>query len=86
MTSVLDLNTGTFTDYTLPPVEAVTAAYAQREKHNFNTWEYDKYQKLVTISDSIKPGVTVVSLGNQSTLSQAGKEHSYPLNDYEVGA
>jgi len=86
MTSVLDLTTGTFTDYTLSPVEAVAAAYAQREKRNFNTWEYSKYQKIVTISESIKPGVTVVSLGNQSALAQAGKEHIYPLNDYEVGA
>ena len=31
MIAVLDLNTGTYTDYVLSPFEAVVAAYAQKE-------------------------------------------------------
>lgn len=74
MTSVFDLRTATYTDYTLSPREAVIAAYAQREKRDFNTWLYgDTYGHLVTIADSSKPGLVCVSCGNQSCLAFRGK-------------
>ena len=84
MTSVLDLNTGTFTDYTLSPWEAVRAAYAQREKHNFNTWTYAQYDSLVTVSDCFKPGIVCVTCGNQSALARKGDERKSMFHSWEA--
>lgn len=78
MIAVLDLNTGTYTDYCLPPFEAVVAAYAQREAKNYNTWTYDQYHKLVTIVDTCKAETVCVTCGNQSTLARKGDEHKTP--------
>ena len=83
MTNVLDLTTGLYTLYTLGPRDAVIAAYAQNEQRNYNTWTYDQYRKLVTVSESIKPGVTVVTCGNQSCLSRTGFEDVYSAQEYE---
>lgn len=52
MIAVFDLNTATYTDYTLSPFDAVVAAYAQRERKDFNTWSYRQYHSLVTIAPS----------------------------------
>lgn len=84
MISVLDMNTGTYTDYSLSPHDAVIAAYAQREKRNFNTWTYGKYASLVTISESIKPDVVCVTCGNQTCLARKGNEHNEYQHDYEI--
>jgi hypothetical protein len=84
MTNVLNLNTGNWTLYTLSPVEAVIAAYAQHEKRNFNTWEYGKYAHLVSIEPSVKSRTSVVTCGSQSCLCAIGNENVYPLQDYEV--
>lgn len=73
MTSVFDMNTGTYTDYTLSPTEAVIAAYAQREKKDWNTWNYEKYRPLLRVGQSTKPGIVVVSCGNQSCLANAAR-------------
>jgi len=83
MTSVLDLKTGTFTDYTLSPFDAVVAAYAQRERRDFSTWMYSTYHKQVTITKSCKDGISVVSCGNQSALAQWGRERMYHNHDFE---
>lgn len=61
MTSIFDMNTGTYTDYSLSPFDGVIAAYAQREKRNFNTWTYDQYASLVTMAESVRPDVVVVT-------------------------
>ena len=42
MTKVLNLNTGKHTTYSLPPKEAVVAAYEQ-SLGNFNTWQYKAF-------------------------------------------
>lgn len=83
MTAVFDMNTGTYTDYTLSPFDAVVAAYAQREKRNYNTWTYDEYHGLVTMAESIKPNVVVVTCGNQSALARKGRERTYHYHDWE---
>ncbi len=84
MTNVLNLNTGRWTLFTLSPVDAVIAAYAQNEKLDFNTWTYDRYAHMVKIFPSIKPDTSVVTCGNQSCLSIIGQERIYPLQEYEV--
>ena len=76
MTAVFDLNTGTYTDYMLPPMEAVAAAYAQRELRDWNTWDYAKYRGMVTEKASIKPGVRIVTCGNQSALMMVKEQQS----------
>ena len=68
MTSVFDLNAGEYSFYSLAPIEAVVAAYAQREKRDFNTWDYSRYRSLVTVADSSKSGFSVVTCGNQTCL------------------
>ena len=84
MIGVFDLNTGTYTDYTLSPRDAVIAAYAQREKRNFNTWTYDQYRDLVQVIDSTKAGLTCVTCGNQAVLCRADQIDTEVLHDYEV--
>ena len=84
MTSVFDMKTGTYTDYTLSPFDAVVAAYAQREKNEYNTWLYQVYHDRVTVCDSCTNGVVVVTCGNQSALAAKGKEREYHNHDYEV--
>lgn len=76
MISVFDMNTGTYTDYTLSPFDAVVAAYAQREKRNWETWTYGQYHPLVTITESVKPDIVVVTCGNQSVLAVRGLERN----------
>lgn len=40
--TVMNLRTGEKQEFTCSPQEAVIAAYAQGEKHDFNTWDYQK--------------------------------------------
>jgi len=41
MTDVTNTKTKTVLTYSLPPNEAVVAAFQQEVKRNFNTWSYD---------------------------------------------
>lgn len=43
VTEVMDLRTGEYVGWwTIPPKEAVIAAYAQFEKEDYNTWLYEE--------------------------------------------
>jgi hypothetical protein len=81
LTVVIDLNTGEFAEYTLGPFQAVIAAYAQRERRDWSTWDYStKYGHLVKVADSAKPGWEVITCGNQSTLrDKSVGAHGWPL-------
>ena len=59
-TTVMDLRTGEFRVYLLPPLDAVIAAYAQVERGDYNTWNYSQYRPLV-----VRAG-RCLSCGNQS--------------------
>jgi hypothetical protein len=54
LTKVINLTTGFTAEYTLPPKEAVNAAYEYYERHNGNTWTYDKNIDRVKLSKSGK--------------------------------
>lgn len=59
MTEVVDLRTGeAVATYSTPPAQAVVAAYAQFERGDFHTWEYqEKYAgRLVAGRVSIRCG------------------------------
>ena len=61
LTKVLDMGSGeTVAEYTLPPLEALVAAWEQHHK-NFNTWEYAK--KLEQDEYPIKTTKYGISLG-----------------------
>jgi hypothetical protein len=63
---VMNLNTGAEYHYSgITPREAVIAAYAQGERQDWNTWDYEKkYGYLVRISRSSR----TISCGEYSTL------------------
>ena len=77
---VLDLNTGEVTVYTCGPFQAVIAAYAQRERRDWNTWDYStRYGHLVTRAES-RAGFETITCGNQSTLrNKSIGAHGWPL-------
>jgi hypothetical protein len=50
MTTVFNLSTGDVKQYSLPPREAVIAAWEQ-EKRNYNTWDYGKSKAPLTIGN-----------------------------------
>ena len=80
-TEVMDMNTGEVATYTLNPFQAVIAAYAQRERRDWSTWDYStRYGHLVKTVDSVKPGFEVVTCGNQTTLRDKSiGAHGWPL-------
>lgn len=47
LTMVMNLSTCEKIGYSLEPIEAVVAAYAQNTRHDYNTWNYHKYVGLV---------------------------------------
>lgn len=51
-TLVANLKTGEIVYYSLPPREAVKAAYLQFDLENFHTWEYDKIEVEYIESDT----------------------------------
>jgi len=87
MISVFDMKTATYTDYTLSPVEAVIAAYAQRERRDWSTWTYSQYRDKVTISESnVVDGLVIVTCGNQTCISKKGLEYISPVASDCVGS
>ena len=56
-TEVVNLKTLEKRVYALPPRDAVIAAYAQ-EHGDYNSWDYQKYESLVTV------GFITVACGN----------------------
>jgi len=46
LTMVMNLSTEKKIYYSLPAEDAVMAAYAQEEKRDWDTWQYEKYQPL----------------------------------------
>lgn len=81
ITEVLDMNTGDKTTYTLNPFQAVIAAYAQRERQDYNTWDYHtKYSHLLTVAESARKGWEVITCGNQTALrDKSVGAHGWPL-------
>ena len=64
MAKVLNLDTGKHTTYSLPPEEAVVAAYEQ-SLGNFNTWQY----KAFADHPEARRGQYRVSCGNFSAIT-----------------
>jgi len=66
MVSVYNLSTGeNVGEYTCTPREAVISAYAQFEKKDFNTWDYEnQYGSLVT------EGELTIACGDYCTMNE----------------
>lgn len=52
VTEVVNLATGEIAIYTLPPKEAVKAAYLQYVLKDFNTWDYGKREVPIVVGRS----------------------------------
>ena len=64
MTEVLELSTGRVLIYSLPPEQAVKAAYLKYEKGNGSTWEYHK------IKVPLRQKGQVISCGDYSAIDR----------------
>ena len=62
----MNLNTGEYTYFSLPPEQAVIAAYAQ-SRGDWNTWDYGKYRKY------LRYGQYSVACGDFSALLSVKK-------------
>jgi hypothetical protein len=65
MTRVYNLSTGEELSYTLEPVQAVIAAYAQETCRDFNTWDYALRYKSKVVN-----GKRSVSCGDWCALKE----------------
>lgn len=68
LTRVLELPTGIYLFYTLPPAQAVRCAYAQFGKGDYNTWDYDLRYPVPEIHYSEK-GVGIYTMGDYTALA-----------------
>ena len=67
-TKVTDLATGSISYYSLPPRDAVIAAFAQNERNDWETWNYtQRYAGMV------RQGNYTVTCGDFTALTEQGQ-------------